>query len=141
MHGTLLDTSLYGRIIALDDYLPMSADKTIYGEDILELTPRMCADIQEALKEGLFVIVDHVITDKVIYESVLKAFNNYSFCKVLITCDSEILKQREIERGNRCVGSAEESLKYLYPKEGYDLVVDSSRLSTEQIVEKVVMLI
>ncbi len=54
---------------------------------------------------------------------------------VLISCDVEILRRRETERGDRCVGSAEASLQYLYPKTGYDLRVDSSEASPAALAE------
>ena len=58
--------------------------------------------------------------------------------KVLVSCDIDILKKREKERGNRCIGSAEASLEYLYPKENYDLTVDTSLKTTEQIVDQII---
>ena len=38
---------------------------------------------------------------------------------VRIVCPLEILKCRELARGDRCIGSAEASAKYLFPKEGH----------------------
>ena len=51
---------------------------------------------------------------------------------VRITCPIEILKNREIKCGDRCLGSAESSAKYLYPSEGYDFVVDTSSKSSKE---------
>ena len=45
-------------------------------------------------------------------------------------CDIEVLRKREIERGDRCIGSAEASLEYLWPKEGYDLSIDNGKMSS-----------
>jgi len=41
----------------------------------------------------------------------------------------------ENERGDRCTGSAEASLQYLYPKTGYDLCVDSSEAGSAALAE------
>ena len=43
---------------------------------------------------------------------------------------------REAERGDRCAGSAEASLNYLYPKDEYDLCVDSSEASPAALAEE-----
>ena len=50
--------------------------------------------------------------------------------------EKELLK-REEERGDRCVGSAEASFTYLYPKEGYDVEVDTGNLSSSEAAQKI----
>lgn len=49
-----------------------------------------------------------------------------------MTCPLEVLKQREVERNNRCLGSAEASIEYLFPKEGYNLTIDTFVLTAEE---------
>lgn len=44
----------------------------------------------------------------------------------------QIIVRREKERKNRCVGSAEASYQYLFPKDNYDLTVDTFQLSVEE---------
>ena len=51
---------------------------------------------------------------------------------VRVTCPLEILREREKVRKNRCLGSAEASYEYLFPKDGCDLTVDTHRMSTAQ---------
>lgn len=126
-------------IIALDNYLSMSLDEPIWEDDIFEFTPKFCEDIKKALKRKSFVIIDHVITSKRIFDMILQSFGNTENLKVLVNCDLEILKKREKERGNRCIGSAEASLEYLYPKDNYDLIVDSGLKTTEQIVDEIIV--
>lgn len=55
-----------------------------------------------------------------------------------VTCDIEILRRREVERGDRCPGSAEASLEYLWPKEGYDLCIDNGRVSALENAETII---
>lgn len=112
-------------IIALDDYLKMSADEPIWEDDVFETVPKMCGDIADALQSGKTVIIDHVITSKRIFDALTAAASGHGIEKVLIKCSVEILRKREAARGNRCLGSAEASLQYLYPQDGYDLVIDS----------------
>ena len=113
-------------------------DEPIWEDDVYEVTSTMCQKITEALENGYFVIVDHVITSKRIYEAILQSFMEKDSFKVLVSCDIDILKKREKERGNRCIGSAEASLEYLYPKDNYDLTVDTGLKSTEQIVDQII---
>ena len=45
--------------------------------------------------------------------------------------------QREKARGDRCPGSAEVSLRYLWPKDGYDLCIDNGKVSAADNAEKI----
>ena len=56
----------------------------------------------------------------------LQALSPCPMRMVYITCPLQLLKKRELERGDRAPGSAEASAEYLFPKKGYDLVVDTS---------------
>ena len=133
-----LETSRKCSIIALDDYLKMSPDEPIWEDDVFEANSTICQKITEALENGCFVIIDHVVTSKRIYEAILNSFMGKESFKVLVSCDIDILKKREKERGNRCIGSAEASLEYLYPKDNYDLTVDTGLKITEQIVDQII---
>ena len=61
----------------------------------------------------------------------------FSMVTVLVTCSLETLRKREKERGNRFEGSAEASLRYLYPKEGYDLRIDNDHADPAASAEKI----
>ena len=127
-------------IISIDDYMTTDPKETIYEDDIYEIMPAMCRDIKAFVKNGKTVIVDHAITSERIYDMFLDAAQEGSPLTVKVECDIEILRQREIERGDRCPGSAEASLQYLWPKEGYGLVIDNGSVAAEvnakQIVKK-----
>ena len=95
-------------------------------------------DIAAALQNGKTVIIDHVITSARIYRALNNTAAGFQMKTVLVSCDVETLRRREAERGDRCVGSAEASLQYLYPKTGYDLCVDSSEASPEALAEEII---
>ena len=119
-------------IISIDDYMTTDPRETIYEDDIYEIMPAMCRDIKEYVRKGKTVIIDHAITSERIYDMFLDAAKEGDALTVKVVCDIEILRQREIERGDRCPGSAEASLEYLWPKEGYDLTVDNGKIPVSQ---------
>ena len=47
-------------------------------------------------------------------------------------CPLAVLQKRELARGDRHPGSAEASMEYLYPKDGYDLIVDTNAMTAEE---------
>lgn len=119
-------------IISIDDYMTTDPNETIYEDDIYEIMPPMCRDIKEYVRQGKTVIVDHAITSERIFDMFLDAAKEGNALTVKVVCDIEILRQREIERGDRCPGSAEASLQYLWPKDGYDLSIDNGRIPLEE---------
>ena len=116
-------------IISIDDYMKIGTDEEIWEDDVFEVMPDMCRDITPALQQGKWVIVDHVITSERIFRQLQESLYPDPLFLVQVTCPLEILRQREQERGDRCPGSAESSAAYLYPKEGYDMTVDTGRMS------------
>ena len=137
----LQDSGIDAVIIALDDYLHMSATEPIWEDDVFAVTPRMCGDISRALHNGKAVIVDHVITSPRICSALLDAAAGFQMRTVLISCAVETLRSREAERGDRRVGSAEASLRCLYPKTGYDLCLDSGEMGSEALAERILRLL
>lgn len=134
----LLDRGTDAVILSLDDYLQMSANEPIWEDDVFAIIPRMCEGIEAALRDGKTVIIDHVITSFRIWQALCNAVSESQKKTVLVSCDVETLRRREAERGDRCAGSAEASLQYLYPKTGYDLCVDSSEASPEALAEEII---
>ena len=60
-------------IISIDDYMKIGTDEEIWEDDVFEVMPDMCRDITPALRQGKWVIVDHVITSERIYDALLDA--------------------------------------------------------------------
>ena len=59
-------------------------------------------DIAAALQDGKTVIIDHVITSARIYCALNNAVAGFQMKTVLVSCDVEMLRRREAERGDRC---------------------------------------
>ena len=124
-------------IISIDDYMKIPENETIYEDDVFEISGDLCQGVLNTLKTSDGVIIDHVITSERIYQGLRDALQSCSLKTVRVTCPLDVLKKRETERGNRCLGSAESSDTWLYPKEGYDLVVDTGKLSPSEAAEMV----
>lgn len=132
--GTTRECSL----IALDDYMTVGTNEEIWEDDVFAATERMYADVSQALAENRLVIVDHVITSRRIYDALLAAVGPRAFVKALVTCSLETLRARERKRGDRYIGSAEASLRFLYPTDGYDVRVDTEKQSAEEILDAII---
>ena len=116
-------------VVSIDDFMKTDPMETIYEDDVFEISGDLCKRVSELLAEGAGVIIDHVITSERIFRQLQESLYPDPPFLVQVTCPLEILRQREQERGDRCPGSAESSAAYLYPKEGYDMTVDTGRMS------------
>lgn len=112
-------------VVSIDDFMHTDPMETIYEDDVYEISGDLCKRVAEILDTGSGVIVDHVITSERIFNQLKETPGASPLRLVRLTCSPEILKRREQARGDRCPGSAESSAAYLYPKGGYDLVLDT----------------
>ena len=124
--------SLKYEVVSIDDFMKTDPMETIYEDDVFEISGDLCDHVLERMKESSGVIIDHVITSERIYQQLKNAMEDYTLFEVHVDCSLEILKKREEERKDRCPGSAEASATYLFPKDGYDLTVDSGLRSAEE---------
>lgn len=124
-------------IVSIDDFLKMTADDVIYEDDVFEISGLLCEKTLEALETDPGVIIDHVITSERIYNQLETMCGAFPLRLVLVSCSLETLRKREKGRGNRCPGSAEASLAYLFPKEGYDLIVKTDVMTAAECSDKI----
>jgi len=94
---------------------------------------------------GLNVIVDHVVlnyddwNERQLYDECIKLLSGYPLTLVQVTCSLEVLKQREINRGDRDIGNAEWHVnKGLYPSDGYDIIVDTSEMPSNECATRII---
>lgn len=124
-------------VISIDDFMKISTEETIYEDDVFDISGDMCDSALAVLRAGQGVIIDHVITSRRIFQQLRDRLEQYPILLVHVSCPLEVLLQREYARQNRCLGSAEASYTYLYPQEGYDLTVDTHRMTTAQCAERI----
>jgi chloramphenicol 3-O phosphotransferase len=120
-------------VVSIDDFMQTDPLETIYEEDVFAVSGDLCKRVLEVLEAGSGVIIDHVITSERIFRQMKEMLHAYPLRLVHIICPMEVLRERERARGDRCAGSAETSAEYLFPKEGYDLTVDTGRLPAAEI--------
>ena len=126
----------YG-IISIDDFLKMSAVDPIYEDDVFAISYEMCKKTLELLETSDGAIIDHVITSERIFRQLKESLAQHKLYMIKAFCPVEILREREKARGNRCPGSAEASLMYLFPKDGYDFAVDTNSMTTAECARKI----
>lgn len=124
-------------IVSIDDFLRMATDTVIYEEDVYEISGPLCEKVMEVFRGNRGVIIDHVITSERIFEQLKEMLHPQRLRMVQVTCPLEIIQKREQERKDRCPGSAEASYTYLYPKEGYDLTVDTHLMTTSECANRI----
>ena len=124
-------------IVSIDDFLKMTAEDVIYEDDVFEISGALCEKILQVLKGNQGVIIDHVITSERIFNQLKELLNPKHLWLIHVTCPLEILRKREQERKDRCLGSAEASYTYLFPKEGYDVTVDTHLMSALECAHKI----
>ncbi len=124
-------------IVSIDDFMKVSTSETIYEDDVYEISGEMCEKVRELYSAGNGVIIDHVITSERIYDQLMDLMAPDKVDTVHIVCPLDVLLRREKERGDRCVGSAESSYTYLYPKDGYDVEVNTGSMSSEEAASKI----
>lgn len=124
-------------IVSIDDFMKLSTDETIYEDDVFEISGDMCASALEALKTSPGLIIDHVITSERIFQQLTELLGQHHIHSVHVSCPLNVLLNREYARKNRCIGSAESSYTYLFPKDEYDLTVDTSVMTSAECAIKI----
>ena len=119
-------------VVSIDDFMKSDPMETIYEDDVYAISGDLCERVLEILRTGSGVMIDHVITSERIFRQLREMLSAYPFRMIHITCPVEVLRERERARGDRCSGSAEASAEYLYPRDGYDLTVDTGTKSPQE---------
>ena len=120
------------QVVSIDDFMETDPMETMYEDDVWAIAGDLCDWVLDILASGSGVIIDHVITSERIFRQLKEMLYAYPLRTVHITCPPEILAERERARGDRCPGSAAASAQYLYPRDGYDLTVDTGMKSARE---------
>jgi chloramphenicol 3-O phosphotransferase len=89
-------------------------------------------------QSGNNVLVDHLLQDE---GSLQECVEKWAGCDVLfvgIKCPLEIVEQREKERGDRNIGTARFQFERIHSHDLYDIEIDTSLLSVDECVTRIV---
>ena len=78
------------------------------------------------------VVIDHVLEETLWHRECHGALKGHRVLSVGVHCPLEILREREKTRGDRGIGLAERQYPRVHRHGGYDLEVDTSKLSPDE---------
>ena len=135
----------------------------ISGDDLIDMYPQwiwgqnggkeMFARVLPAIISGLHgcvaalassgnnIILDHVLQEKEWLKECIKKWEGLEVLFVGVRCPLEIVEQREVERGDRNIGTARYQFERVHIHECYDIEVDTSVLTVEACVAKITEMI
>ena len=94
--------------------------------------------IAAAAKRGNNIIADHVFVEKAWVDECANLFADMNAYLIGIQCPLEILEQRERDRKDRTLGQARAQFDVIHKYTKYDLELDTSKLTTDECVEKII---
>lgn len=89
------------------------------------------------------LIIDEVLLDDQTLESYAKYLSKHQVYYIGMHCDIAILREREIARGDRCVGLANDQITRVHKgkRSSYDFEVDTSHNSPEAIAQQILQFV
>lgn len=114
-----------------DDVLGLATEA---GETGNRLFSSMHKVIYLLSQQGMNVIADHVMVERLWVEECARLFAPLPAYFIGIHCPLEVLIQREIDRKDRTLGQAAAQYPLLHRNAIYDLEVDTSKLNVEECV-------
>ena len=132
-------------LLANDIFCNISPEKFI-DINMMETYDRALMGMYYTIKTfsdiGINAIVDDVLLKDNNYDRLkqcVELLHDYPVLFVHVICsDSEELRRREIERGDRGIGQGESQLAQLNPQDTYDITVDTHNNSTEECADKII---
>lgn len=95
---------------------------------------KLCASLYN---DGMNLIIDHVIVRECEIKELLFMLKDSDFISIKVDCDKNVLKQREIARGNRIIGVSETQSVKIDRFVTYDLSIDTTSIEPEQNARKI----
>jgi chloramphenicol 3-O phosphotransferase len=97
--------------------------------------------IASIAQSGNNIIVDHVLQEQEWLKECIESWLGFDVLFVGVKCPLEIVEEREKERGDRNVGTARYQFERVHSHGLYDLEIDTSILSVEECIERIMELI
>ena len=137
-------------------YVSLDGFFHLYPERFLNPTSQQAADLITALipavisgmhrsvaalaQAGNNVLVDHVLQEDKWLSECVEAWAGVEVLFVGVKCPLEITEKREKKRGDRTIGTARNQYERVHAHDCYDVEVDTSVLSVEECVARILEL-
>jgi len=86
------------------------------GEAIVKSIPKV---IKTLADDGHNLIVDEVLFEDLGLKYYVQALSNHTVCFIGITCDLDVMEEREILRGDRALGLARDQILRVHDPRGF----------------------
>lgn len=127
--------------LSVDTFMDMTAEKYMDNEDdeVTIMISAMYRTIKTFSDMGLNTIIDDVLcVSEELFVECVNLLSEYPLLFIHVTCLIEELRRRELNRGDRTIGQAEEQLSNLYPLDNiYDISVDTYNHSSLECYNKI----
>lgn len=128
--------------ISLDDFTEMFQWDAIESADMRRACHRhsiksLHQSIRVLLSGPFPGVIDHVFEQDSWYEDCLAALADHEVLVVGVRCPLEVVRDREVARGDRRLGLAEYQLPIVHENRRYDLEVDTSTRSSEDCAAEI----
>ncbi len=88
--------------------------------------------------KGNNLIIDEVLFDDSSLESYVKSLSNHTVYYIGVFCDLESMQEREILRGDRCIGLSNDQIDRVHAGlRKYDIKVDTTNDSAFEVAKQV----
>jgi chloramphenicol 3-O phosphotransferase len=87
---------------------------------------------------GLDLIVDHVLLENHWLDEMAELWAPFRVLYVGVRCPLEVIVERERARRDRTIGQAEAQFAVVHRRGGYDLEIDTSRMSLDEAATRIV---
>jgi len=154
---TTLAKALLDKLVEPFMYVSLDAFFHLYPERFLNPTTQEEADVITALvpavisgmhrsvavlaQAGNNVLVDHVLQEEQWLRECVALWAGLEVFFVGVRCPLEVTEKRETERGDRTVGTARYQFERVHAHACYDVEVDTSVLSVEECVARILALL
>lgn len=134
--------------ISIDDFFHMYPDRFLSPTDrkgvqvLKKLVPAVLSGLHRSVaalaQSGNNVLVDHLLQEEGLLQECVEYWAGIDVLFVGVKCPLEIAEQRERERGDRNIGTARYQFERVHIHELYDLEIDTSLLSVDECVARII---
>lgn len=108
-----------------------------FGPVFRRMLDAMAPAVRTLIDHDNDVIFDHVLHDRAMYESYIRASSGLDVFSIGVMCPLDVLERRERARGDRVLGRARGLADVVHTFCAYDTTVDTDAMATEACVRKV----